>query len=525
MNNAVRPARLETKDAANGRKLIARTSRNAPALLTTWVVFSSFCSCTGWILSGLHKLDAAGYAVTFLVGLAAVWLLRARLFPGSFGGWNLRKQRRRFARAFPLAFLVLALLAILGGVIHAPSNYDALAYRIPRVLHWLAEGRWHWIHTGFQRVNTRACGMEWLSAPLVVLTRTDRWLFLINAVSFLLLPRLVFSVFTRVGVRPRVAWHWMWLLPTGYCYLLQAGSLANDMFSAVYALAAVDFAFRAQRTGRAWDVCLSVLAAALLTGAKATNLPLLLPWAVAFLPTWRVWLARPLAVMAVAPPALGASVLPTAALNVIHCGDWTGAAAEHINVGVGPLWLRLFANSIMWTLGNVVPPVFPFASAWNRAADALTPASLTTLLERHFELAAAHWRLPEIQVEDGAGLGFGMTILLGLSFLAATLVRSQRAKLQAVPSGHLVRRLACLAPWVSLFYAMMKLNLSSGPRFLAPYYPLLSMGLLLTPAQAGLVKRRWWRAWAWLSYGLAGSLLILSPARPLWPASMVLPTF
>ena len=487
-------------------------------MLAVWVVFSSFCSCAGWVLSALHKLDAAGYGVTLLLGLAAIWMLRGRLFPGNLCGWNLRKQRRRFHRAFPLAFLVLALLAILGGAIHAPSNYDALAYRIPRVLHWLAAGQWHWIHTGFQRVNTRACAIEWLSAPLIVLTKTDRWLFLINAASFLLLPGLVFSVFRRVGVSPRVAWHWMWLLPTGYCYLLQAGSISNDMFSTVYALAAVDFALRAQKSGRVSDVCLSVLSAALLTGAKATNLPLLLPWAVAFVPTWRVWLARPLALGAIIPPALGASFLPTAALNAIHCGDWTGAAAEQMNVGTGPVWLYLLANGIMWTLANLVPPVFPFASVWNRAADALTPASLAALLERHFEAAAAHWRLPEIQVEEAAGLGFGMTILLGLSLLAVARGWRRRAKLPALPAGSRVLRLVCLAPWVSLLYAMTKLNLSSGPRFLASYYPLLSMGLLLSPAQAGLIRRNWWRSWALLSCGLAGLLLVISPARPLWPA-------
>ena len=230
------------------------------------------------------------------------------------------------------------------GAIHAPSNYDALAYRIPRVLHWLAEGRWHWIHTGFQRVNTRACGIEWLSAPLIAFSKTERWLFLINAVSFLLLPGLVFSVFRRVGVRPRVAWHWMWLLPTGYCYLLQAGSISNDMFSTVYALAAVDFALRARKSGRVSDVCLSVLSAALLTGAKASNLPLLLPWVMVFVPTWRVWLARPLALAAVIPLALGASFLPTAALNTVHCGDWTGVAAEQVPIGTGPVWLHLLGQ-------------------------------------------------------------------------------------------------------------------------------------------------------------------------------------
>ena len=152
-----------------------------PAAPAAWICICTFCNCAGWVLSACHQLNTAGYAVTLLLALAAIWMLRGRLFPGGLGGWNLRKQRRRFGRAFPLTFLVLALLAILGGAIHAPSNYDALAYRIPRVLLWLAEGQWHWIHTGFQRVNTRACGIEWLSAPLIAFTKTERWLFLINA--------------------------------------------------------------------------------------------------------------------------------------------------------------------------------------------------------------------------------------------------------------------------------------------------------------------------------------------------------
>jgi hypothetical protein len=459
----------------------------------------------------------AGYAVIFLLGLAVVWMLRARVWPGKVHGWNLRKQRRRFGRTFPLAFLILASLAILGGAVHPSSNYDALAYRIPRVLHWLAERRWHWIYTDFQRVNTRACGIEWLSAPLIAFTRTDRLLFLINAASFLLLPGLVFSVFRRVGVRPRVAWHWMWLLPTGYCYLLQAGSIANDMFSTVYALAAVDFALRARKSGRVSEVCLSVLSAALLTGAKASNLPLLLPWVVAFAPTWRVWLARPLVVGAITVVAAGVSFLPMAVLNTVYSGDWTGQAAERFFIGSGPVWLRSFVNGITWVLGNLSPPVFPCASAWNRAAEAMTPASLTALVQRHFESGADRWKLPEMQLEDSAGLGFGLTILLGLSLLAVGFGRRRRDK-EVARVGGLVAPLVCIAPWFSLLYVMTKLNLSGAIRILAPYYALLSIGLLLSPAHARLVRRSWWRAWAFFSCGLAVLLLIISPARPLWPA-------
>jgi hypothetical protein len=487
-------------------------------MVAAWVVFSSFCSCVGWILSALHQLNAAGYAVAFTLDLALVWVLRKRLFPGKPRGWNLSKQHRRFRRTFPLAFLVLALLTILGGALHAPSNYDALAYRVPRVLHWLAEGQWHWIYTDFQRVNTRACGIEWLSAPLIAFTKTDRLLFLINAASFLLLPGLVFSLFTQIGVKPRVAWHWMWLLPSGYCYVLQAGSISNDMFSTVYALAAVDFALRARKSGRITDVCLSVLSAALLTGAKTSNLPLLLPWAIAFVPTWRIWLGRPLAVAAIIPPALVASFLPMAALNAVHCGDWTGVAAEHVPFGSGPVWLHLAGNSINWTLDNLVPPVFPFTSAWNQVAAAVTPASLAALLQKYFEPAAAQWRLPELQVEEGAGLGFGITILLGLSVLAVVIGRKRHDKPQPALSGNLVLRLTCLAPWVSLLFLMTKLNTTGGVRYLAAYYPMLAMGLLLSSAQAGLIQRNWWRSWALLSFALAGALLVISPARPLWPA-------
>ncbi len=83
---------------------------------------------------------------------------------------SLRKFRSRFRRIFPLAFLVLGGMAILGGFLYAPNNYDALAYRVPRVLHWLAAGQWHWIDTVFLRLNPRGAGIEWLSAPMIAFT-------------------------------------------------------------------------------------------------------------------------------------------------------------------------------------------------------------------------------------------------------------------------------------------------------------------------------------------------------------------
>jgi hypothetical protein len=171
-----------------------------PTAISIWVWFCAYLNCVGWTLSVLHQLNAAGYAVALLLGGVAfmAWWKQTSGRISPHISW--RKLKRHFRRPFPLAFLILAAMAFLGGALYAPSNYDALAYRLPRILHWLAAGQWQWIHTDFNRLNTRGCDIEWVSAPFIVLLKTDRPLFLINFISFLLLPGLVFSLFTRLGV-------------------------------------------------------------------------------------------------------------------------------------------------------------------------------------------------------------------------------------------------------------------------------------------------------------------------------------
>ncbi|HTA95953.1 MAG TPA: hypothetical protein VK769_07495, partial [Verrucomicrobiae bacterium] len=99
-------------------------------------------------------------------------------------------------------FLVLALLSVIAGLIYVPADGDSNAYRIPRTLEWLGAGQWHWIRTLDIRMNIAGCNFEWLSAPLILFTGSFRFIFLINWISFLLLPGLIFSVFTRLQVRP-----------------------------------------------------------------------------------------------------------------------------------------------------------------------------------------------------------------------------------------------------------------------------------------------------------------------------------
>ena len=177
-------------------------------LLRLWIWISVLATLGGWTLSAVHMLNRAGYVIYVCVlGALLAWGWKTQRWPGLDLAFSAGKVRRRFSRWLPLLFAALAFLVFLGGALHAPTNHAALTYRTPRVLHWLAEGHWYWIHTPNYRMNDRACGFEWLTAPLLLFTKSDRGFFLFNFAAFLLLPGLIYSVFTRLGVRPRVAWY------------------------------------------------------------------------------------------------------------------------------------------------------------------------------------------------------------------------------------------------------------------------------------------------------------------------------
>ena len=489
-----------------------------PSAILIWVWICAYLNCVGWTLSALHQLNAVGYMVALLIGFVAfgAWWKQTsgRIIPRI--SW--RKLKRRFHRPFPLAFLILAAMAFLGGALYAPTNYDALAYRVPRVLHWLAAGQWHWIHTILPRINNRSCGIEWVSAPVIALLGTDRWLFLINFISFLLLPGLVFSMFTRLGVRRRVAWHWMWIVPTGYGYLLQAGSIGNDLFGATFALIAVDFALRANRSRRPRDFFVSLLAAALMTSAKTNNLPLLLPWTVAILPALGWMRRRTLMVLAVGAWALLASVLPTAVLNFKYCGDWSGLVLETSGVKKDPVFLA-GANTVLLALGNFVPPVFPLAGQWNQFADRAMPAGLGGRLQQTIIGPDSKLQLPEMQTEEAAGLGFGVCVLLLASMVAVRFAgRNHPGDTRPADRGRKWQTCVRLAPIVSLVALLSQSNMGVTSRLVIAYYAFLLPPVLVCAGHEWVVTRRWWRISAFAVFIMAAGLLVVSPARSLFPA-------
>ena len=138
-----------------------------------WILLSTWLVGAGWILSALHQLNRTGYGAAFaLTGMAAIFLRRKIKWPSAKNlpsAWH--KFRRRFKHPAPLLFLILASMSFVSGVLYPPYNSDTDAYRLPRVLHWLGQEQWHWIHTADARMNVADCGYEWFVAPMVLFTR------------------------------------------------------------------------------------------------------------------------------------------------------------------------------------------------------------------------------------------------------------------------------------------------------------------------------------------------------------------
>ena len=484
-------------------------------LTKIWIVLSALLVCTGWILSALGQLNRAGYAV--VIGLAVlVTLPFVRRMWKERPILRLTPLRRRLRRPLSLAFFFFVALTFIGGLLYAPNNYDALAYRVPRTLHWLAEGQWHWIHTNFYRMNTRAEGCEWTMAPLLLFAGTERILWLPNFFMFAAMPGLLFTLFRGCGAARRVAWQWMWILPCGYCFLLQAGGISTDLPGAFFGVAAVALALRSRKSGRIADLWCSGLAAALATSVKASNLPLGLPWLIAAWPSLRLFATRPIATTGIALAGLLTSFLPGALLNQKYCGDWSGAKLELPALNGAPVWLMVAGNAAGLTVQNLTPPVFPIANQWNSRVHSWLPDGVREKVNRHFEGGGGMIEIYEMQIEENTGIGFGVAILL----IAA--VGTSIAARRETPSGtrvsHALRWACALAP---LAY-MAKVGISSIARVFAPYYPFVVAVIIVARGQQSLSRRKWWHALTALQFACALLLFVITPARPLWPALTVL---
>jgi len=475
--------------------------------------FAAASAAAGWIASALGTLQGAVYFV-LLVGIFFTLLWSTN----SLGSIPLRKAARftlaRFLRPLPLVFAIIFAACALGGLWHAPNNYDYLNYRLPRVLHWLHESAWHWIETPNQRLNCSGANAEWLMLPSLLLTGGDRWSFLVNLLCFGLMPAGLFVAMSGLGMGMRAAWYAMWGIPSAYCFVSQAAGTGSDLTGAAFFVFAIALACHARTTKRNGWLLASVLAMAFCTGIKATNIPLVLPWLALAWPSLVSSLQTITARTAiVATTSVLCSFAPLAALNFHYTGSWKGQLEEQASLEAGSLAAGWIGNSLAILSGALQPPLLPQPELPNRLINEAVPPSVDELLARDFpRLKLKFFELPN---EENAGIGLGLTILGSLT-VAAGLYRGLQHRIMN-PTGWRVVLLA----GVSLLMYMSISASESAARLLSPYYILLLALPFGIAGASKLCARGWWRALAVCCTASAMPIPLLTPSRPLIPVPML----
>ena len=478
-----------------------------------WILICSWLVTTGWVLSLIRELNATGYGVSLVLFLGfCAWWAASNIDKPFKRPLAFRRLYNRFRRVTPAVFLIFLLAAFVGGSLHSPSNYDALCYRLPRILHWWSEGHWHWIGGWNVRMDFSSVGFEWLMAPILILFKTDRLLFLINVISYALLPGMIYSAFTGLGISRRVAWYWMWLLPCAYCFVLQAGSLGNDTTAAVYFLSAIAFSLRAVKRSSWYDAALALLAAALLTGAKVSNLPLLLPLLIVILPTWRLLYGKKLGTFIVLTICVCISFIPIAACNTRHTGDWSGDPYNLEKFKLSKPVAGIIGNTLLLGIGAITPPVVPNAKFLTAVATQMLDKEPLSSLHRDYPRLEIG--IGEIPTEEGAGVGLGIALMIMASLVAGLFWKWTPISDRALIVG--------LLGWVAIIALMMKLGNHGIARLASPYYPVLILPILAMDWQKLLVRKCWWRLLAVVCALSILPAVILNPARPLLPVQSLL---
>jgi hypothetical protein len=306
----------------------------------------------------------------------------------------------------------------------------------------------------------------------------------------------------------------MWLFPTGYGYLLQSSSICNDAFATVYALSATTLALRFTRNYKTRDLLFCLLSCALLTGAKASNLPLLLPVFLLLIFSWKSVLHAWCSILAITPPLIFASLIPAAYLNWKYCGDWTGTRLEPSRFVSAP-WIGLLGNFGQTIAQNFSPPVLPNARALDSALQSLLPSFIREPLRSDFE-GGFTFGLGELPTE-ASGLGFGVSLCL----LIASIMSLNQWPLFWRTRNLPIRIFLISAP-LTLAWFFTKTALAGISRVVLPYFPIALAFILAASNWSRLHRSRLFTLSVLLNLFLAILTIVIDPSRPLWPAQTLL---
>lgn len=468
--------------------------------ILSWVAF--------FALSALDQLTTSGYIVFF--SFSALLLMRLKI-PQA-----IKTRHTCFSRfSYPpaLVWLAVAFLILIGSLWHLPSNYDAYSYRIPRMLHWLAEGHWYWINGPDSRYDFMAAMWEITALPILAITGTDRFLFLPNFFCFLMLPGATFSLMRLLGAGRCISRLTMWVAPTGYGFILQSGSLGSDLLGATLFLISLVYLCKWLRNSHSLFLFISALALGFSTATKVSNIAFGLPWLLLLAPSLPKLFQKPALLFGTALCGALFSYLPFAAWNLSHGSGFAGDASSSAGKAGGPLLVSLAGNSIIWPAQNFAPPVFPIAARVQGIVEGAIPQPFLSSLKTQFE-GAFKLGVGEIVTEDAAGLGFGTTLFACLLLLAKFF--PQGPPLSCPTPRHLPFLLS-IGMFLSIGAFFLSTSMISISRILMPaYLPVIAL-LGIGRATDAAAKSRIFVGFAILLQLTAVVVLLLNPARPLLP--------
>jgi hypothetical protein len=130
----------------------------------------------------------------------------------------------------------------------------------------------------------------------------------------------------------------------------------------------------------------------------------------------------------------------------------------------------------------------------------------------------ADFQVMEVQVEESAGLGFGVSLLLLAVGVGKIFFGSRTGSPLLIKNQSLV----VLAGWFGFLVLITRAGYVGPARYLLPFYVPLLVPVLSGNFPSQVTRRRWWQPAGLLVFASALLVLVLSPQRPLWPADTLL---
>ncbi len=215
------------------------------ALIETHCWFYAAIAISTQILSFLNLLHDSAVRnlwVSFIcVLLLALFIRRGHWAPPP----KYRKEDNGSEKYLILGSIgFLALLTFLSGLLYPPNNWDSLTYHMARVMHWIANRNIQFYDTAITRQNYEMPLAEYAILHLQLLAGSDRYAFLVQWTSYLLLIIFGIQLTRQLGgmkFAQRVTAITIATLPMA---VAQSSTTQNDLLVSTFILAFAFFLLR-----------------------------------------------------------------------------------------------------------------------------------------------------------------------------------------------------------------------------------------------------------------------------------------